>query len=309
VSQQVLISITLAFGVVFGFLVAWFSYRSDRVNVYVRGKSEGDQERIQLQERLAFKEERLLESTKARDEAVAAVARLREDNAALTAAQKDIDARIDAVHRQVATLQTDNTALRASLAAAEARLEESQTLGEGAQQRLRETFQTLASELLQANNQAFLQLAAGTLERFQTGMGNGLDLKPFQNMMETLHSSLDCVRLCVHELETEKTESYSALTQQLGALLHGQSRIRQQTNSLATLISSAAHTLENGVLSSVRILQQAGAAATTEIDFQEPVESIPHVLHALDQATLGPTTDPGPFPQEVAALGCENNGS
>ena len=85
--EQIWLAASLATGVVFGFLIAWLSLRSDRAHIYNRAKSDGDNERAALKERLESKEQRIREMDAQHEADREILERLRNDNAALKAAQ------------------------------------------------------------------------------------------------------------------------------------------------------------------------------------------------------------------------------
>jgi hypothetical protein len=97
--EHIWLTICIAAGIVFGFLIAWFNFRSDRQNIYVSGKSDGEKERAALTERLATKETRIAEITQERDGERAAADKLREELATLRGAQNDYENRIAEVRK------------------------------------------------------------------------------------------------------------------------------------------------------------------------------------------------------------------
>jgi hypothetical protein len=97
--EHIWLTICIAAGIIFGFLIAWFNFRSDRQNIYVSGKSDGEKERAALTERLASKEARINEITQERDGERAAANQLREEVAKLRGAQNDYEGRIAEVRQ------------------------------------------------------------------------------------------------------------------------------------------------------------------------------------------------------------------
>jgi chromosome segregation ATPase len=97
--EHIWLTICIVAGIVFGFLIAWFNFRSDRQNIYVSGKSDGEKERAALSERVASKETRIREITAERDAERAAADKLREEMATLRGAQNDYENRIAEVRQ------------------------------------------------------------------------------------------------------------------------------------------------------------------------------------------------------------------
>ena len=85
--EQTWLAISIAAGVIFGFLISWLSLRSDRAGIYARGKFDGENERAALEERVQAKELRLQEIAGERGREQEVVEKLREENATLRAAQ------------------------------------------------------------------------------------------------------------------------------------------------------------------------------------------------------------------------------
>jgi DNA recombination protein RmuC len=124
---------------------------------------------------------------------------------------------------QLEALQTENSRLRAELAACQTRLEEQGkaadeklALLDEAQQKLSDAFKALSADALKSNNQSFLELASVTL-------------KP-------LKESLEKVDAKVADLEKARAGAYGSLEEHLKSLTEDQRLLRKQTGSLVTAL-------------------------------------------------------------------------
>ncbi|MEZ5354064.1 MAG: DNA recombination protein RmuC [Bryobacteraceae bacterium] len=98
--QQIWLAMAIAVGVAFGFLIAWWSMRSERATVFARGKAEGEQEKVALEERVAAKDVRLQEIQREWAQERELLAQINEENEELRAAREDLDARFAEMQRQ-----------------------------------------------------------------------------------------------------------------------------------------------------------------------------------------------------------------
>ena len=54
--EQSWFAMAVGAGLVFGFLIAWISLRSDRANIYSRGRLDAEKDRASLEERVLAKD-------------------------------------------------------------------------------------------------------------------------------------------------------------------------------------------------------------------------------------------------------------
>jgi DNA recombination protein RmuC len=134
-----------------------------------------------------------------------------------------------------------NAALRQQLAVVEiahkkelSAAQEKILLVEQAQEKLSSAFQVLSAEALKSNNQAFLELAKTSLERFQEGAKVDLEQrqKSIDELVRPLRESLNNVDTKIQDLEKERISAYSGLKEQIGALASGQTNLQQETQNL-----------------------------------------------------------------------------
>jgi DNA recombination protein RmuC len=87
-------------GLIFGFLIAWISLRSDRANIYARGKSDAEKEKTSLEERILAKDNRIQELQQILQKDRDTVEGLRDENANLRATHAEYDSRVTEIRQQ-----------------------------------------------------------------------------------------------------------------------------------------------------------------------------------------------------------------
>jgi len=98
--EQVLLALCVVAGVIFGFITAWISLRSERAAIYERGKSDSASGRAALEERVVQKDLRIEEIYAERARERGELERLREEAATLRAAQSDFEQRLGIAKEQ-----------------------------------------------------------------------------------------------------------------------------------------------------------------------------------------------------------------
>ncbi|MCW2601809.1 MAG: RmuC-domain protein, partial [Frankiales bacterium] len=86
---------------------------------------------------------------------------------------------------------------------------------------LSDAFKALSSDALKSNNQAFIELARATLEKFQDGAKSDLEArhKAVDELVRPLKESLQKVDGTLNEIEKARVGAYSALNEQLKGLV------------------------------------------------------------------------------------------
>lgn len=115
--------------------------------------------------------------------------------------------------------------------------EKLQTL-EGATERLSDSFKALSADALRTNNESFLQLARGELEKLQLAAKGDLEQrqKAVESLVAPIRESLEKVDGQVRSLEQARREAYGAVIQQIRSLAESQERLRHETGSLVTAL-------------------------------------------------------------------------
>lgn len=216
-------------GFLLGWLFAWLGYFRPRSD--------------QLQARLAQAERDLAQLDQIRSELLEA---------------RDAHARADEVARRVPELErvldglrNENTRLVAELAALrkerEASLEKIQWL-EQAEQKLRDAFRALASEVLQSNSSELLQQSRMAL------------FEPMKQALEKLDAH-------VRELEQKREGAYQGLQEKLQGLVQMHAELQRTTHQLTQALKSPTTRGRWGEYQLRRVVELAGM--TAHVDFSE----------------------------------------
>ena len=148
-----------------------------------------------------------------------------------------------------------------------------------------------AADALRDNSQSFLQLAKTALEKFQEGAKGDLEArqKAVHDLVQPLRESLQKVDDKLGELENARVSAYSALQEQLKALVETHlPTLRNETANLGKAVEAynkATVTLESRVLVSARRFSNLKAAREdTQIATPGLIEVIPRALQAPEMA-------------------------
>jgi DNA recombination protein RmuC len=154
-------------------------------------------------------------------------ARLQERLAARDVTIAELETRLASQLALSGTAQEEVAASRQELAALQARLEEErkaalekQVMFLDAQARLSDAFKALSADALKSNNEAFLNLARTTLEKFQEGARSDLDKRQLaiDQLMKPVQETLGKFDAKIGEIEKSRIEAYGGLSQQVRGL-------------------------------------------------------------------------------------------
>ena len=199
-------------------------------------------------------------------------------SAALAERKAELEREISSVRSQLSQQQVDNSALQAGKAAVEATLdgerrgtEEKLRLLAGASEELKAQFKALATSALESSNASFLQLAKGTLEKYQSEARGELEKreKAVETMVKPISDSLKQVDEHVRELEKSRAEAYGNLTSQVASLLKTQEALQTETGNLVKAMREPQARGRWGELQLRRCLELAGML--NYCDFREQV--------------------------------------
>ncbi|MBS1956403.1 MAG: DNA recombination protein RmuC [Cyanobacteria bacterium SZAS-4] len=208
---------------------------SEQLNVFTR-------DHMQVQSRLAAAEERnnriaILERSLSEREALAT-------NADLLATQ---------LKQKLAVVETAREKERLAS-------NEKIAIIEQAQEKLSSAFKALSAEALKSNNQAFLELAKTSLERFQEGAKVDLEQrqKSIDELVKPLKESLTNVDSKIQDLEKERISAYSGLKEQITALASGQTNLQQETQNLVRALRTPNVRGRWGEIQLKKVVEMAG---------------------------------------------------
>ncbi len=172
------------------------------------------------------------------------------------------------------TLRAELEAARAQLEAERrAQSERSGTLAQ-AEQRLRESFDSLATQALRNNNELFLAVARETLGREQTLAQSGLKEREtaIAQLIQPLRSALEKTEQQVQSLERERREAYTALRTQIESLASGQSQLQRETRNLVTALRRPEVRGRWGEVTLRRLVELAGLSEHCDFTEQAHLE-------------------------------------
>lgn len=178
-------------------------------------------------------------------------------------------------------------AVRIELETARVRLEstarqeaERLSLLEQSEARLRNAFESLASETLRSNSEMFLQVAREALGRDQAIAASTLKEREtaIAQLLEPIKAALQKTETQVEALERERRDAFSSLRVQIETLANGQTQLQRETRNLVTALRRPEVRGRWGELTLRRLVELAGMAE--HCDFTEQL-SIPGIEGTL----------------------------
>jgi DNA recombination protein RmuC len=148
-------------------------------------------------------------------------------------------------------------------------------LVEQAQYRLADSFKALASEALQSNNKAFVDLAKSELAQQQIKAREDLDKRTTQMdaLVKPITDSLTKVDSKIEQLEKERVQAHGALFNHLKTVTAGQEELKRETANLVTALR-APHTRGRwGEMQLRRVCEMAGMIKHCDFTEQTTVMS------------------------------------
>lgn len=138
---------------------------------------------------------------------------------------------------------------------------------------LRESFQALSAEALKSNNQAFLQLANATLQKFQTEAKGDLELrqKAVENLVAPIGDSLKKMDQQIQHLEAARSQAYGDLTAQVRSLISTQEKLQSETGNLVKALRTPTVRGRWGEIQLKRVVELAGMLPYCDFVEQETV--------------------------------------
>jgi DNA recombination protein RmuC len=144
---------------------------------------------------------------------------------------------------------------------------------EAAQEKLGDAFRALSAEALQRNNQSFLDLAKTTLETFQQGARQDLEVRQqaIGELVRPLGESLAKVDQKLVEIEKERAASHSGLSEHLRGLREGQAGLAKETARLVNALRSPAARGRWGEIQLRRVVEMAGMVEHCDFAMQSEI--------------------------------------
>jgi|LSQX01.1.fsa_nt_gb DNA recombination protein RmuC len=169
--------------------------------------------------------------------------------------------------QKLAGMQEENSQLQVLAAELKSSLEEEKrraadniSLLKEARENLLTSFQALSSEALKSNNQAFLELARSTLEKYQEGAKGELEMrqKAIDHLVQPLQQSLQQVNEQIIALEKERTGAYAGLSEQIKSMATAQGQLQYETAALVKALRAPTVRGRWGEIQLRRVVEVAG---------------------------------------------------
>ncbi|MGD9896842.1 MAG: DNA recombination protein RmuC [Candidatus Methylacidiphilaceae bacterium] len=243
-------------GAVIGAAVVWLVGRGDRAVLRAKlAEEESGQSRMEAE---------LQEIRRAREEAAA---ELRAETERRAAAEEKasrlpgLEAELQEKRKELGEIRTRFAELSSRLAESQKAAQDKLKLLEEARTRFAEAFRGLSAEALRQNNEAFLSLARQSLAQFQEGAKSDLDArkKAVEALTEPIRESLQKVDGKLGEIEKSRIGAYSALNEQLKALV--ETHLPQLRNETASLVKALRQPVVRGRWGEMqlrRVVEMAG---------------------------------------------------
>jgi len=185
----------------------------------------------------------------------------------------ETEAVLDEQRKSNADLSARNARLEATLEHERVSAHEKLSTITHAGDELRQAFQALAADALRSNNQAFLQLAKTSLERFQTEARGDLDAKQkaVENLVAPIKESLNKVDAQIQHMENERSRAYGTLTQQVQSLITTQKELQAETGNLVKALRAPSVRGRWGEIQLKRVVEIAGLQNYCDFDLQKTV--------------------------------------
>lgn len=141
------------------------------------------------------------------------------------------------------------------------------------EERLRNSFRSLASETLQQSNAQFLQLAERTLAAQRTEAAADIDRRrnAVDQLVRPIHEVLDKTEQRLREIEKERVSAYSGLRSQISGMQATSAELRAETAKLSRAMGRPSVRGRYGELQLKRVAELAGMQEYCDFDLQTGV--------------------------------------
>jgi DNA recombination protein RmuC len=226
-----------------GFFVAWFL-----------GRAYSQSQKLELEKQAASQqgaaEELKKQSTSMQEQVRALQSRLEEEQKLRAAAEKEAEGQ------------------RANIA-------EQRRLLEEAEKKLKEAFQSLASEALQASNKQFMDLARASFDSLQKEASGDLEQRKVAigGMVQPLEKAVNELRAEVNKIESARQEAYGGLRTEVQLLATTNKELRLETGSLVSSLKQPQVKGKWGELTLRRAVELAGMSPHCDFEEQTSVDT------------------------------------
>lgn len=185
-----------------------------------------------------------------------------------------LQARLSLAEQELSTAREElskatkfNSELNANIATLTANLLHAQKEGDArlvllnqATEQLKQTFQALSAEALKSNNQAFLQLAQTSLQKFQSEAEGDLELrqKAVESLVAPIAESLRKVDTQIQRIEESRVQAYGSLSTQVDSMMATQQKLQVETGNLVRALRTPNVRGRWGEIQLRRVVELAG---------------------------------------------------
>ena len=259
---------------------------------HTRELSERMAEEAILRERLQSRESYILQLNAEQDELSRRMGQLQEElkheqQTRAAAEEKNrqipgLEAAVANREQQIVQLMEENAKLREKQSELQTRIQEEQRLVEEkvvlldkAQENLLAAFKALSAEALQTNNQAFLELAQVSLEKYQAGAQSDLEKRQqaINHLVEPLQQSLARVDREIKELENVRSSAYAGLSEQVKSMARTQVQLQAETAQLVKALRMPNTRGRWGEIQLRRVVEMAGMGEHCDFYQQQSLDT------------------------------------
>src|ERR1700686_1985814 len=193
---------------------------------------------------------------------------LKKQNEALQRDVRVSQKRIEEEQKLRAAAEKDSESQRSNLI-------EQRRLLDDAQVKLREAFQSLAGEALQASSLQFMELAKSKFDSLQKEAEGDLEQRKvaIQSMVDPLETALKDLRAEVTRVESARQEAYGSLRSEVQLLATTNKELRKETGSLVNSLKQPQVKGKWGELTLRRVIELAGMSPHCDFREQLSIES------------------------------------
>jgi DNA recombination protein RmuC len=155
-----------------------------------------------------------------------------------------------------------------------ANIAEQRRVLEEAEKKLKEAFQSLASEALQASNRQFMDLARASFDSLQKEASGDLEQRKVAigGMVEPLEKAVSELRAEMNKIELARQDAYGSLRTELQQLTTTNKELRQETGSLVSSLRQPQIKGKWGELTLRRAVELAGMSPHCDFVEQQSVD-------------------------------------
>jgi DNA recombination protein RmuC len=199
---------------------------------------------------------------------------LREKSLSCSRLERDLESTLGSERQArdlLASVREERARLESQLDSERKQAAEKLRLLEEAEVKLREAFQALSAEALKSNNQAFLELARTSLEKFQKEAEADLEArqKAVDDLVAPVHESLKQVDVQLRQVERDRLQAYTSLREQIRSMAATQQQLHAETTNLVKALKSPTVRGRWGEIQLRRVVEMAGMLGRCDFFEQE----------------------------------------